>query len=126
MLRPIEFTADSINNNNNEMCTEWSEIYNNCQLKSSATEASDHRPTETSGTSDRTVVTNTAESNTSKDSSDEMAIIIGVIIGGLIFVFLLTVIVLTVIVCLRKRHLSKRSDHLINGPAVLELKCEQI
>ena len=124
-------TADSTNNNSTtEICIEWSEIYNRCQIKSSGTvdsTASDQRPTETGGNSDeRGVVTNTAETSTSKDSSDRMAMIIGTIIGGIIFIFLLIVVTLTAIVCLRKRHLRKRSNHLINGPPAPELKCEHL
>ena len=121
MLHPAETTADTINNNSaSEICTEWSEIYSNCQMKSSGT-------AETGGnTDDRSVVTNTAETNTSKGSSNRMAVIVGTIIGGMIFVFLLIVVILTAIICLRKRRLRKKSNHLINGPAVPELKCEQI
>ena len=127
MLHPAETTADSINNNGaTETCTEWSEIYSNCQIKSSETvdsTVSDQRPTETGG--DTGVVTNTADTSTSKGSSDRMPVIIGTIIGGIIFIFLLMVVILMIIVCLRKRHLHKRSNHLINGPAVPQLKCEQ-
>ena len=132
MLHPAEMIADSINNNSaTEVCTEWSEIYNNCQMKSPGTvesTVSDQRPTETSGdTDDRGVVTNTADTSTSKGSSDRMPVIVGTIIGGIIFIFLLMVVILMTIVCLRKRHLHKRSNHLINGPvAVPELKCEQL
>ena len=120
-----EVGVDSADNNSTETCTEWSEIYNNCEarpLTTVETSGSDQRPTETSGnTSDRTSVTNTADNGTSKDP---IALIVGSIIGGTIFVFILIIITLTAIVCLRKRHLRKRSNHLINGPPVLELKCE--
>lgn len=119
MLHPTEPTTNQINNSS-ESCIKWSEIYNNCQMKSGMVEstASDQRPTGT--------ITNTAETDASENSSDKMAMIVGTVIGGMVFVFLLTVITLTAIVCLRKRRLRKASTHLINGPIVLELKCKQI
>lgn len=122
MLHPTEITADSTDNITSEICTEWHEIYSNCQVKSTAEPTgSDQGPTETSGTSDRTGVTNTPETNTSKGSSDKMALIVGTVVGGIIFVFLLIVIVLTAIVCYKKRHQHKRLNHLIHGPV---LECE--
>ena len=120
-----ELAADSADNNTSEICTEWSEVYTNCEANTVESTNSDQRPTETSGATDRNGVTNTAEENTSKGSNNNMVVIIGTIIGGILFVFLLIVIILTAIVCLRKRHFHKKSNHLINGPPVLELKCEQ-
>lgn len=125
LLHPAE-SSDDRTNNTTETCTEWSVLYNNCQVKSAGTvesTTSDKRPTETSGT--RNVVTNTAESDTSKGSADEMAMIVGTVIGAIVFVFLLIVTTLTAIVCLRKRRFRKTSNHLINGPVMLELKSEQ-
>lgn len=126
MLHPAEMSADSINSDGaTETCTEWSEIYNNCPRTVDPT-VSNQRPTETGGNEDdRDIVTNTADTGTSKGSSDRMPVIVGTIIGGIIFIFLLMVVILMAIVCLRKRHLHKRSNHLINGPIVPELKCEQ-
>lgn len=129
MLHLIEFIADSVSNNTREICSEWSEIYNNCEVKSSGTvesTVSNQKPTETSGTSNRPgSVTNAPGTDTSQGSSrNKTAIIVGAIIGGVASVFILAVVVLTAIVCLRKRSLHKRSNHLINGPPVLELKCK--
>ena len=122
MLHPAEMTAaGSIKNTSfSDTCTEWSEVYDNCQIKPSGTTdstVSDQVPSRSPD--DRRVVTDTS---TSKDSTDKMAVIVGTVIGGIIFVFLLMVVILTAIVCLRKRYFRQRSNHLIHGPAVLERK----
>ena len=122
MLHPAEMVAaGSINNTSfSDTCTEWSQVYNNCQIKPSGAADPTVSDQMSSRSPDyRTVVTDTG---TSKDSSDNMALIVGTVIGGIIFVFLLMVVVLTAIVCLRKRYFRQRSNHLIHGPAVLECK----
>ena len=116
----------NMGNNNYVLCHHWSNFYTeDCQRLQISDPIDDQIPTETSGTSDR-LVNNTSDASTSKGSKSNVAAIIAASISGVVTIFLLVIITMIVIVCVRKRRQQSISDHLIHGPAGLNLKRKSI